>query len=79
MERSRDEILRLLAVVEEHGRAGTGACANCGRNHWVPMADLVELRGVDQTFPCLALACKTCGFVRLHSEEALKTHFGQEG
>jgi predicted nucleic-acid-binding Zn-ribbon protein len=54
-------------------------CPSCGHGEWAPLGTRVVLptSGVQPDFEaqgaeCLALACKRCGFVRLHSAQVLK-------
>lgn len=54
-------------------------CPSCGHTEWAPLDTNVVLPssapqpGFDATGPeCLAIACKHCGFVRLHSAQVLE-------
>jgi predicted nucleic-acid-binding Zn-ribbon protein len=54
-------------------------CPSCGHVEWAPLGTTVVLptSGVQPGFEaqgaeCLALACKHCGFVRLHSAQVLE-------
>jgi len=54
-------------------------CPSCGHGEWAPLGTPIVLptSGVQpateaQGAECLALACKRCGFVRLHSAQVLE-------
>jgi predicted nucleic-acid-binding Zn-ribbon protein len=54
-------------------------CPSCGHGEWAPLGTrvVVPTSGVQPGFEvqgaeCLALACKRCGFVRLHSAQVLE-------
>jgi predicted nucleic-acid-binding Zn-ribbon protein len=54
-------------------------CPSCGHAEWAPLGTTVALptSGLQSGFEtqeaeCLALACKRCGFVRLHSAQVLE-------
>jgi predicted nucleic-acid-binding Zn-ribbon protein len=54
-------------------------CPSCGDREWAPLGTTVVLptSGIQPGFEaqgaeCLALACKRCGFVRLHSAQVLE-------
>jgi hypothetical protein len=65
----------LVALVSEQSAPGTGECPNCVNNDWIGLSEPVSLPGPTKSFPCVALACKTCGFIRLHSIDALRKQF----
>jgi len=54
-------------------------CPSCGHREWAPLDRNVVLPssgmqpGLEAEGPeCLAIACKRCGFVRLHSAQVLE-------
>ncbi|MEA2470286.1 MAG: hypothetical protein QOE38_1285 [Thermoleophilaceae bacterium] len=67
------EIRDLAAIVEE--RSVAGECSNCLQNDWIVLGSPITLQGTDETFACLGMACKNCGFVRLHARTAIKAHW----
>src|SRR5262245_16849629 len=71
------DVERLIQTVNAVGVRSE--CPSCGNEEWAPLDTTVALPASGSPpahnspgAECLALACKRCGFVRLHSAQVLE-------